>query len=169
MTGAAELDHPVGILGIVVVERALRGEGVIDAIAEGVTQLVLGHAAMQRQRSDEVNIIDTGCCGHIENLLDDALPNVGLPHGGQRQRDVVEGDRQLHAGLEQLGQGIVIDRFEQRVTNRRFGVGQARERLGRVDHPGAIGWELFEPEVVAVVEQQRRCLFVDVEDEARSR
>ena len=46
---------------------------------------------------------------------------------------------------------------------------EARERLGWVDHPGAIGRELFEPEVVAVVEQQRRCLFVDVEDEARSR
>ena len=123
MTGAAELDHPVGILGVVVVERALRGEGVIDAIAERMTKLVLGHAAMERQRSDEVYVIDTGCGGHIEHLLDDALPNVGLPHGRQRQRDVVEGDRQLHAGLEELGQGIVVDRFEQRVTDRRFGVG----------------------------------------------
>ena len=75
---------------------------------------------------------------------------IGLPRIGIPQND-----------LER-----VVDRVEQRLTDRLLGVGQAGERFGRVDHAGAIGRQLFEPKVVAVMKQQWWRLPVDVEHEA---
>ena len=131
-----------------VVERALRGEGVIDAIAEGVTQLVLGHAAMQRQRSDEVNIIDTGCCGHIENLLDDALPNVGFRMEGSGNEMSSKAIVSFMPGLSSSGKGSSsIGSSSADESPLRVGRPGAA-RLGR--SPGCDRLGVFEPEVVAV-------------------
>ena len=80
-----------------VVEAAVRREGVVDAVADGVAQLVLGHAAVQGERGDEVDVVDAGRGGQVEHGLDDALAHVGPAHRRQRQGDVVERDGELHA------------------------------------------------------------------------
>ena len=93
----AQEGEVVGVLGVVVVEQAVGGEGVVDPVADGVAQLGLGHAAVQGEGGDDVDVVDAGLGRQVEHRLDDALAHVGAAHGRQRQRDVVEGDRQLHA------------------------------------------------------------------------
>ena len=167
--GLAEHHHAVGVLGVVVVEAARRGEGVVDAVADGMAQLVLGHPPVDGQRSDEVHVVDAGLCGQVEDSLDDPLTDVGPAHRRQGQRDVVEGDGELHAGMQQCREGFgVAQRVEECAADGAVGVGEPLERLGRVDHPGAIGRQLLEPESLAVVEQDRWAAAVDVEDEAGS-
>ena len=141
-------------------------EGVVDAVADGVAQLGLGHAAVQGQRRDEVHVVDPCRRGEVEHGLDHPLPHVGPAHRGERQADVVEGDGELHARLQQGAQrGGVAERVVQRVADRGVGIVEGRERLGRVQHPGAPGWQLLESEPLAVVEEDRWGRTVDLEDE----
>ena len=42
VAGEAEFDHAVGVFGVVVVERIVGSEGVVDPVAEGVAQFGLG-------------------------------------------------------------------------------------------------------------------------------
>ena len=106
MAGLADHRHAVGILGIVVVQGAPRLERVVHPVADGVAQLHLGHPAMQRQRRDDVDVVDPGLRRQIEHRLDHPLTDVGATHRRQWQRDVVERDRQLHPREEQGGEGI---------------------------------------------------------------
>src|SRR3712207_8587008 len=46
-------DQVVGVLGVVLLEEPVRGERVVDPVAEGVAQLGLGHAPMQAQDREE--------------------------------------------------------------------------------------------------------------------
>ena len=155
LVGGAEERHRVGVLGVEVVERPGRCEGVVHAVADGVAQLGLGHAAVQGERGDEVHVVDAGLRRHVEHRLDHALADVGPAHRRQRQRDVVERDRQLHAREQQLGQRLrVAERVEQRVADGAVAVLQRFERLGRVDDAGAVGRQPFEAEPFAVPEQQ---------------
>jgi hypothetical protein len=78
----------------------VRGEGLVDPVAHGVAQLRLGHAPVQGQCGDEVDVVDARLGRQVEHRLDDPLADVGAPHGRQRQRDVVEADRELHARVE---------------------------------------------------------------------
>ena len=162
----ADERHAVGILGVVVVEEAVGREGVVHAVADGVAQLGLGHAAVQGQRRDEVHVVDPGRRGQVEHGLDHPLPHVGPAHRGQRQADVVEGDGELHARLEQRAQrGRVAERVVQRVADGGVGIVERRERLAWVEHAGAAGGQLLEPEPLAVVEEDRWGRAVDLEDE----
>ena len=63
-----------------VVEQAARGEGVVDAVADGVAQLGLGHPAVQGEGGDEVDVVDAGVGGQVEHGLDDPLADVGPAH-----------------------------------------------------------------------------------------
>ena len=164
--GGAEEGQVVGVLGVVVVEQAARGEGVVDAVADGVAQLGLGHAPVQGEGGDEVDVVDAGVGGQVEHRLDDPLADVGPAHRRQRQADVVEGDRELHAREQQRGQRVAVERVEQRVADGAVDVVERRQRLGRVDDPAAAGGQLLEPEALAVLEQDRRRRAVDVEDES---
>ena len=56
----AEVGHAVGVLGVVVVEQPAWGEGVVDAVADGVAQLGLGHAPVEGEGGDEVDVVDAG-------------------------------------------------------------------------------------------------------------
>ena len=56
------------------------GEGVVDAVADGVAQLGLGHAAVQGEGRDEVHVVDAGRGGQVEHRLDDPLADVGPAH-----------------------------------------------------------------------------------------
>ena len=78
--GLADERHVVGVLGVVVVEEAVRGEGVVHAVADGVAQLGLGHAAVQGEGGDEVDVVDAGRGGQVEHGLDHALAHVGPAH-----------------------------------------------------------------------------------------
>ena len=169
MAGAAQLHHAVGVLGVVVVERALRGEGVEHPLAQGVAQLVVGHPAVQGQRRDQVHVVHPGRGRHVEDLLDDPLADVGAPHRRQRQRDVVEGDGQLHAGPQQRRQRIGVERVQQGVADGCFGIGQPLEGLGRVDDPAAARRQSLQAETLAVMEQDRRRRAVYVEHQSRAR
>ena len=97
LVGHAQVEEVVGVLGVVLGEQAVRGEGVVDTVADGVAQLGLGHPPVEGEGHDELDVVDPGLGRQVEHLLDHQLADVGALHGRQRQRDVVEGDGQLHA------------------------------------------------------------------------
>jgi hypothetical protein len=143
------------------------GEGVVDPVADGVAQLGLGHAAVQGEGGDDVDVVDAGLGGQVEDRLDDALAHVGAAHGGQRKRDVVEGDGQRHAGAQQAAQGrAVAQGVVEGMTDGALGVVEGLERLARVEHAAAAGGQLLQPQALAVVEQHRGRRPVDVEHES---
>ena len=127
------------VLGVVLGQQPVRGEGVVDAITQCMAKLGLGHAAVQRQGGDELHVVDTCCRGHVEHRLDDALAVVRLTHGRQRQRHVVESDRQLHPRPQERRQGVAAQRLEQGTADGVVGVGEGVERLWRIDDAGAVG------------------------------
>ena len=135
LVGGADHGEVVVVLGVVLVEHAARVEGVVDAVAEHVAQLVLVHPAVQAEGGDDVDVVDARRGGEVEHGLDDPLAVVGAAHLRQRQAGVVEHDRQLHAGEQQRRQRVHVDRVEQRVADRAVEVVDAGQRLGRVDHP----------------------------------
>ena len=144
-------------------------EGVVDAVADGVAELGLGHATVEREGRDEVHVVDTGGGGQVEHGLDDALADVGPAHRRERQADVVERDGQLHARLEQRVQrGRVAERVVEGMADGGVGILEGLERLGRVEHAAATGGQLLEPEPLAVVEEDRWGRAVDLEDEPRT-
>jgi hypothetical protein len=149
-------------------EQATGLEGVVDPVAEGVAQLGLGHPAVQGEGGDQDDVVDAGGGGEIEDGLDHPLTDVGTAHLRQRQADVVEGDGELHPRLEQRRQRVVVERVQQGVADRPVDVVDRVERLGRVDHPAAVGGELFEAEPLAPPEQGGRGRAVDLEDESRA-
>ena len=57
-------------------QQAVGGEGVVDPVAQRVTQLVLGHAPVQGQRGNEHHVVDPGVGRHVEHGLDDHLADV---------------------------------------------------------------------------------------------
>ncbi len=122
LVGRPDHGQVVVVLGVVLVEHAARLEGVVDAVAEHVPQLVLVHAAMQAEGGDDVDVVDPGLGGEVEHRLDDPLTVVGPAHLRQRQAGVVEHDRQLHVGVQQRRQRVHVDRVEQaRCGSRRRG------------------------------------------------
>ncbi len=164
--GLAQVREVVAVLGVEVVQAPLRVERPEDPLADDVPQLGRRHPPVQRVGRDDLDVVDPGLGGHGQHLLDDALAHVGRAHRRQRQRDVVEGDGQAHAGEELAGQRVVVDRVQERVADRRVGVGHRRQRLGRVDHPRAQR-ELLEAEAETLVHHQRRRAVVDLQDESR--
>ena len=134
-----------------------------------MAQLGLGHAPVQGEGGDEVDVVDAGRGRQVEHRLDDPLAHVGPAHRGQRQADVVEGDGELHPRLEQRAQRRgVAERVVEGVADGGVGVVEGVERLAGVEHAAAAGRQLLEPEPLAVVEEDRRGRAVDVEDEPRT-
>ena len=168
LRGRAEEGEVVGILGVVLVEESAWFERVVDPVAERVAQFELVHPAVQRERADDVDVVDAGVRGHGQHLLHDALTDVGPLHLRQRQAHVVERDGQLHPGEQQRRQRVHVDRVEQAVADGAVDVVDRVVRFGGVDHPAAVGGELLEAEPFAVPEQRRRRRTVDVEYESRT-
>ena len=67
-----------------VVEAPIGSEGVVYPVSHRVAQLVFGHASVDGQRGDQVDVVDTGLRGQVQYRLYDPLPDVGSPHRGQR-------------------------------------------------------------------------------------
>ena len=148
------------------IEQATRRERVVHAIADRVAELRLGHPPVQREGRDEVDVVDAGFGGEVEHGFDDALADVGAAHLRQRQAHVVEGDRELHPGEEQLRQRVLVLGMQQRVQDRTVDVAQRLDRLGRVDDAAAVGGELLEAEVLTAPEEDGRGGAIHLEDEA---
>jgi hypothetical protein len=163
--GRADLEHPVGVLGVVVVDAPGRGEGVVDAIADGVAQLLLGHAPVQGEGGDEVDVVDARGRRQVEHGLDHPLAVVGPAHRGQGERHVVEGDRELHASAQQLRKRFAVEWVQQRLADGLVGVLQGGDGLGRVDHPAALGRQPLEAEALAVAVEDGRGRLVDLQHE----
>ena len=151
------------------VQESAWSERVVHAIAERVAQLGLGHPAVQGERGDDVHVVDSRIGREVEHCFDHALTHVGTAHRWQRQADVVERDRQLHAREQQLGEWVLIDRVEQRVEDRTVDVVDRIERLGAVDDAAATGWQLLETEAFTSPEHDRWRVAVHLEDESGAR
>ena len=68
------------VLRVVLVQHPAGFERVDDPVAEHVAQLVLVHPAVEAERGDDVDVVDTrgGC--EIEHRFDDPLAVVGAAH-----------------------------------------------------------------------------------------
>ncbi len=125
--GLPEVDQVGGILRVVLGEQAVRREGVEDPLPERVSQLVVGHAAVEGERRDEHDVVDSRLGRQVEYGLDDALADIRRLHRGQRERDVVESDRQFHARAEQCPErGAVTEWVLERVADGGVGILQRR-------------------------------------------
>ena len=162
VAGLAEVDDLGRVLGVVVVEP-VGIELVEDARADRALELGRRHPAVQRERGDQVDVVDAGAVGALEHVLDHAAADVGQLHRRQRQADVVEGDRQLHARAQQRVQRVHAERRVERGGDRGVDVDQALQRRRRVDDPAADRQPL-EPERLAGVKQRRRRVLVDLDD-----
>ena len=132
-------------------------------------EFVLGHAAVDGQGGDEVDVVHAGLGGEVQDRFDDPLADVGTAHRGEWQGDVVEGDRELHAGEQQGTQRFgIAEGVVEGVADGAVGVGQTLEGFSRVDDPGAAGRQLLQAEALTVMEHDGRAVPVDVEDEAGS-
>ena len=153
------------VFGVVLLEAAVGGEGVVDPVAQHVAQLGLGGPAVQAVGGDEHDVVDAGLGRQLEDRLDHPLAVVGARHRGEGHGLVVEGDGELHPRPEQGPQGLAVaDGVLEGVADGAFGVVQGIDGLGRVDDPAA-GGQLLQPEALAVVEQDGRRRPVDLEDE----
>ena len=165
LVGVAEVHEVRGVLRVVLQQQAVGLERVEDPSSERVPQLVVVHASVQGERGDQHDVVDRGFGREVEHGLDDALAYVGRAHGGKRQRDVVERDRQLHAREEQGRQRLAVpERVEERVPDGVVGVLDRLQGLRRVDDPRP-DRQLLEAEALPVEEQRRRGRAVDLEDE----
>src|SRR2546430_2945346 len=57
-----------------------RSERREDALADDVAELVLGHAAVQTQSRDDVQVVDSGLGGHVDDLFHHQLAHVRRSH-----------------------------------------------------------------------------------------
>ena len=162
VAGLAEIDDLVRVLGVVVVEP-VRVELVEDAGADGALELGRGHPAVQRERGDQMDVLDTRAVGALEHVLDHAAADVGQLHRRQREADVVERDRQLHARAEQAVERVHAERRVERGADRGVDVDQALQRRRRVDDPAA-DREPLQAEGLAGMEERRRRVLVDLDD-----
>ena len=163
----ADLHQGVLVLAVEVVE-VLRPERTEDPLAHHPTDLVGGHPTVQGSGDDDLHVLDTVAGGQLDHLLEDPLPDVGQRHRRQRDRDVVHGDRELHAGLEQVGKRLGVPRgMQQGVTDRGVDVPDPGQSVRRVHDPRPQR-ELLHAEALALVDQERGRPFVHLQHESGS-
>ena len=167
--GGADYDHAVRVFGIVIVETARRGERVIYSVAHGVAQLGFGHAAVEGQGGDDVDIFHACGCRCVEHGFYDSLADVGAAHRREGEGDVVESYGELHVGSQEGGKGFRAERVGEGVADGFVGIGETFMGFGRVDYAAAAWGELFQTEAFAVVEQDRRRGAVCLQHEAGAR
>src|SRR5215210_4865626 len=145
---------PLFVLCVVVVEP-VGVEGGHDPLAQGPPELLLRHAPVQPEGRDEVDVLHALRVSLLEHLLYDELAVVRRPHRRQGAGDVVEDDRKLHAGMEQLVQRLHPHRLEQRPLDGDVRVGERVHGPWGVDHTRPLR-QLLVVEAVPRVEHHRR-------------
>jgi hypothetical protein len=99
-------------------------------------------------------------------VLQDPLPDVRRDHRRQGDRDVVDGDRQLHPGEQELGERLrIAERVQERMPDVRVQVADPGQWVGRVDDARPQR-EPLHPVPLPLVDDQGRGAFVDLEDES---
>ena len=131
-----------------------------------MADLLLGHPPVETGGDDEVDVLDPRVGRDLDDLLQDQLAGVRLGHRRQRQREIVERERQLHARAEQRLQRIVLQRVRERSPDRPLNVSDRLHRVGRIDHAAAQG-QLLQPHALAEVEEDRGRVAIDLEYGAR--
>ena len=126
------------------------------------------HAPVQAERRDQVDVLDSGLRGHVDDLFHDQLAHVRRRHRRQREREVVEGDGQFHAATQERLQRVVVERLGQRALDGPLGVGDRIERIGRIDDAGAER-ELLQPHAFAEMKEHRRGVAIDLDYSTRTR
>ena len=132
-------------------------------LAHHPPHLRLGHLPVQAVRDDDVHVVDAVRVELLEQDLDDGLPDVREHHGRQRQRDVVDGDRDAHPRLELRVERVRAERVVERVADGGARVGQPLDGRLRVDDARP-DRQVLEQEVLAREEDARRGVAVDVDD-----
>ena len=166
--GLADLGEALRILGVEVLQVA---PGRTSGYTRSPTARRIS-AAVMRRCSAVATISSTSSTpvagGELDHVLEDRLADVGRAHRRQRDRDVVDRDRELHARDEQLGKRLrVTDRVQQRVTHGRRHVADARQRVGGIDDPRAER-ELLHAVALALVHEQRGRPLVHLQHESGS-
>ena len=163
----ADVDVVLRVLAVVLVET-VGVERREDPLSDDVAQLVLGHASVEAKRGDDVQIVDAGLGRHVDDLLHHQLPHVRRRHRRQRKREIVEGDRQLHAPAQQRLERVVLERLAQRALDRAFGMCDWLQWIGRV-HDARTERHLLQPDAFSEVKEHRRRVAIDFYDRARAR
>ena len=166
LLGDAKVDEVRGVLGVVV-RKGVGVERAEDALTDGPLDLGGRHAPVERVRHDQPHVVHAGARRELQDVFDHAPADVGRLHRRERQRDVVERDRQAHPGVQQLRERVGGDGVQQRVLDGGVHVADPGQRVGRVDHLGAER-EALDAEPLAGVHEERRGAFVDLQDEAGS-
>jgi hypothetical protein len=151
----------------VVVVQMVGVEAADYLLSEAVCDLRLRHPAVQPQSRDEVDVLYTLRVRLLDHLLYDELAVVRGPHRGKRDREVVEGDGELHAGTQEFVQRLHPHRFEQRPLDGDAGVGERLEGPWRIDHACTLR-QLLVVEPVPRVEHHRGAVFIEDGDKART-
>src|SRR6185503_5092151 len=95
------------------------------------------HLSVKGIGDDDVNVVYTVAGEHVQDDLEDALPNVWRSHRRQRQTDVVNSHCDAHARFELGEQRITTEWMIQRITNGSLAVRQSLDwRIG-IEHPRA--------------------------------
>src|SRR6185503_19394384 len=141
-------------IGVVVGEDARPGHSL---------HLPLRHLPVQGVGDDDVNVVDAVAGEHVANNLENWLANVGSRHRWQGKTDVVDSDRDTHAGFELRKQRVAAVRVIERVTNRGLAVRQSLDRWIRIKNTCA-DRQVFKDEVFAGGNDARRAVAVDVDD-----
>jgi hypothetical protein len=119
-----------------------------------MAQFGFGHASVQGQSGDEVHVVHAGGGGEVEDRFDDALAHIGSTHGREGQADVVEADRELHAGREKRPQRRrIAQRIVERQPDGGIGIIEGFKRLAGIEYPAAAGGQSFEAKGLAVVKE----------------
>src|SRR5215211_8958556 len=103
----------------------------------------------------------------LQHLFDDLLPDVRSPHRWQRDREVVEGDGELHAGPEKIVQGFHLEGLQQRAFDGDARLGERLRGSGRVDHTRSLR-QLLVVEPVPRVEPHRGAVLIKNGSETRT-
>ena len=162
--GLTDVGEPVLVLCVEVVQ-AIGPEGAVDALADHPADLLGRHPAVQRRRHDDLEVLHPGAGGQLDHVLEHALTHVRGHHRRQRDREVVDRDRELHPREQQLGQRLLIaGRLEQRATDLPVEVAQARQRIRRI-HDARAEREPLHPVPLALVDDQGRRPLVHLQHE----
>ena len=161
VVGRADVSEGVAVLGVEVRE-VVRVEAAVHALADHPLDLRGVHPTVQRGGHDQLHVLDARPSRHLDHVLQDPLPDVRGRHGRKRDRDVVDRDRELHPGAQEVGQRLrVSHRMAQRMLDRAVHVADPGKGIGRVHHARAEG-ELLHAEALPLVHQQGRCAFVHI-------
>ena len=166
LRGLADVDVVLRVFAVVLVQ-AIGMEGAENSLTDYVSQLVLGHAPMQTKRRDDVQVIDAGLRGHVDDLFHHELAHIRGGHRRQWQREVVEGDRQLHPSPQQRLQRVVFERLCQGALDRTLRMPDRIERVRWV-HDARAERQPLQPDALAEVEEHRRRVAIDLDHRTRS-